>query len=125
MRDCGNHGGADAGRGASAEFGTLKSLAKCFGLRQRGGRSRGGNQRFFDVDQVGNEKTQKMLKMKSAPNELLKTKAKKCCKMQHPNEYLKTNDLSKNGDYFMKTNEIERFYGLKNRKNPQSFPQPE
>ncbi len=74
MRDSGQQGGADTGSGAGVKSGTLKSRAKCSALELQGSRSRGRNQWFFDVDQVGNEKTQKMLKMKSAPNKVLKTK---------------------------------------------------
>jgi len=33
--------------------------------------------RFFDVDQDGNEENKKMLKMKSGPNKVLKTKLEK------------------------------------------------
>jgi hypothetical protein len=47
-----------------------------------------------------------MLKMKVAPNNLLKTKECKTTKCHSANDSLKTKGLSENANEFMKTNQI-------------------
>jgi tRNA G26 N,N-dimethylase Trm1 len=52
------------------------------------------------------QENKKMLKMKVAPNNLLKTKGYETTKCHIANDSMKTNDLSENANEFMKTNQI-------------------
>jgi hypothetical protein len=52
------------------------------------------------------QKNKKMLKMKIAPNNLLKTKGRETTYCPSANDSLKTHDLSENANDFMKTNQI-------------------
>ncbi len=67
-------------KAAGMKFPTLNSRAK-IGATDKSALTLGPDRRILDVDQIENEKNKKMLKMKSAPNNLLKTKRKKATKM--------------------------------------------
>ncbi len=72
---------------------TIKAPAE-IGASDKIALTRRTDRRFLDVDQMRNAKSKKMLKMKSAPNNLLKTKPKKSDENAYPNECIKTNDLT-------------------------------
>jgi hypothetical protein len=52
------------------------------------------------------QKNKKMLIMKIAPNNLLKTKGSETTKCHQANDFLKTNGLSENANEYMKTKQI-------------------
>jgi hypothetical protein len=81
--------------------------AQSSGPGKRVGRSPGwAKGGFFDANQVRIERKQKILKMKVAPNKLMKTKGQKRDIMDYPNKCMKKGELTEFRYYFMKINGI-------------------
>ena len=73
---------------------TGSSRAQGSGPGTRSDDPRGDGGWFFDVNQVGIGTNQKDVKMKSAPNNILKTKGRISDIMDYPNKVLKEIDLT-------------------------------